>query len=67
MRTEREIRDKITSLMNMLENVKKDTHSLVANQLVDELESQIDMLLWVVKDDSGLPPLDEDEMYKCYH
>ena len=66
MRTEREIRDKITSLMNMLENVKKDTHSLVANQLVDEIESQIDMLLWVVKDKSGLPPLDEDEMYKCY-
>ena len=67
MRTEREVTDKIVSLMNMLENVKRDSGSQTADHLINDIENQIDMLLWVVEDESGLPPLDEDKTYECYH
>lgn len=66
MRTEREIKDKIDSLSDMLENVKQDEGSQVADQLINDIQYQIDMLLWVIGDESGLPPIDEDEMYNCY-
>ena len=66
MRTEREIKDKIDSLSNMLENVKQDEGSRIADQLINDIQYQIDMLLWVIGDESGLPPLDEDRMYGCY-
>ena len=66
MKTEREIKDKIYSLFYMLENVKQDEGSRVADQLINDIQYQIDMLLWVIGDESGLPPLDEDSMYSCY-
>lgn len=65
MKTEREVRDKIDSMMSMLDNVRND-NSETARQLESALEYQIDMLLWIIGDRSGLPPLDEDEMYACY-
>ena len=66
MRTEREIKNKIDSLSDMLENVKQDEGSQVADQLINDIQYQIDMLLWVIGDESGLPPLDEDKMYSYY-
>lgn len=66
MRTDREIKDKIDSLSDMLENVKQDKGSRVADQLINDIQYQIDMLLWVIGDESGLPPLDEDSTYSCY-
>ena len=65
MKTELEIRNKIDSMMNMLSNVRKD-NSETARQLETGLEYQIDMLLWIIGDRSGLPPLDEEEIYACY-
>ena len=65
MRTENEIKDKLSSMKRMLQNVKKDD-SKVAMHLRDILESQIDILLWMLNDKSGLPPIDEDETYACY-
>ena len=66
MRTEREIKNKIDSLSDMFENVKQDEGSRVTDQLINDIQYQIDMLLWVIGDESGLPPLDEDSMYSCY-
>lgn len=66
MRTEKEIKKKIDSLFVMLNNAKKDEGTETADNLINDIQYQIDALLWVVKDDSGLPPLDEDEMYSCY-
>ena len=66
MRTEKEIREKIDSLLSMLANVKKDAGSETADRLITDIQCQIDMLLWVLKDNGGLPPLDEDGMYSCY-
>ena len=66
MKSEREIREKINSLFTMLDNVKQDEGSQIADQLINDIQYQIDMLLWVIGDESGLPPLDEDDMYSCY-
>ena len=62
MRSEREVREKINSMMNMLNNVKEDRNE----KLTDTIRDQLDMLLWFVGDESGLPPIDEDPMYSCY-
>ena len=66
MRTEKEIRDKLESMTNMYEKVRTglETHTTV--YLKETLQSQIDMLLWMLEDESGLPPIDEDEMYACF-
>ena len=63
MKSEREIREKIDSLLKMKAKVEEDENE----GLVSEIENQIDMLLWVVGDESGLPPLDEDGLYSCYN
>ena len=52
MRSEREIREKIESL---------DGQKFGNPKLDEDYCLQIDMLLWVLEDESGLPPLDERE------
>ena len=62
MKTWSEVHNKISSLMDMMKNAKADG----ANWLADNIALQIDALLWVIGDESGLPPLDEDDTYACY-
>ena len=54
MKTWSEVHNKISSLMDMMKNAKADG----ANWLADNIALQIDALLWVIGDESGLPPLD---------
>ena len=62
MKTWSEVHNKISSLMDMMKNAKADG----ADWLADDIALQIDALLWVIGDESGLPPLDEDDTYACY-
>lgn len=62
MKTWGEVHNKIDSLMDMMNNATADG----ANWLADNIALQIDALLWVIGDESGLPPLDEDDTYACY-
>ena len=57
MKTWGEVHNKISSLMDMMNNATADG----ANWLADNIALQIDALLWVIGDESGLPPLDEDD------
>ena len=58
MRSEREIREKIESL---------DGQKFGNPKLDEDYCLQIDMLLWVLEDESGLPPLDEREKAVAKH
>lgn len=62
MKTWSEVHNKISNLMDMMKNAKADG----ADQLAENIALQIDALLWVIGDESGLPPLDEDDTYACY-
>ena len=62
MKTEGEIRKKINSLRDMQSKAKENMDDGISS----DVALQIDMLLWVIGDNSGLPPLDEDEIYSCY-
>ena len=55
MRSEREIREKIDSLDRKRCEFKNDP------ELEEHFCLQIDMLLWILEDNSGFPPLDERE------
>ena len=60
MRDEREIREKINSLMEAFSKAKKaDIGTVRKASLIEDIAGQIDMLLWVVEDRSGYAPLDE--------
>ena len=60
MRSEIEIREKIDSLMEAFRKAKKADIGVVKKaNLVEDIAGQIDMLLWVVEDESGYDPLDE--------
>ena len=60
MRSEREIREKIDSLMKAFNKAKKaDIEAVKKASLIEDIAGQIDMLLWVIKDKSGYDPLDE--------
>jgi hypothetical protein len=63
MKSENEIREKISSLMDMESKARR----LCRDSLGDQVALQIDILLWVVGDEGGLPPLDEDGMYSFYN
>lgn len=65
MRSEKEIKDKIKSLIHMRRNAE-NTPSPITDELVNNLDYQIDMLLWVVEAEGGLCPLDEETMYERY-
>lgn len=65
MRTEKEIKNKLNSMTKMLDNVQKDSGE-TAQYVETTLKAQIDMLLWMLNDRSGLPPIDEDKTYSCY-
>lgn len=54
MKTKSEIKEKINTLADTLADLK--THDLIT---AEQIACQIDMLLWVIEDKSGLPPLDE--------
>lgn len=53
MKTENEIRNKIDELNEFYKANKYD------GELVENALCQIDMLLWILDDKSGLPPIDE--------
>lgn len=55
MRSEREIMEKIDSLQEAYKKVANVGH----NELKEDIAEQIDMLLWVIEDESGFDPLDE--------
>lgn len=60
MRGEREIREKINSLMEAFSKAKKADIGVVKKaSLIEDIAGQIDMLLWVVEDETGYDPLDE--------
>lgn len=63
MRTEREVRDKLESMETMLKRVRRGDDE----RMECDIMLQIDMLLWFLEDESGLPPLDEDPTYSCYN
>lgn len=58
MRSEREIREKIASLdRKRCESCSREFKN--DPELEERFCLQIDMLLWILEDNSGFPPLDE--------
>ena len=62
MKSENEIREKIEGLQTMQRRAQKNYDFSTAELIA----LQIDMLLWIIDDKSGLPPLDENPTYACY-
>ena len=63
MKTEQEIKDKIIRLEEMRTKAYKDDN----DGMVCHIDLQIDMMLWVLGEEGGLPPLDEEPIYSCYN